>query len=229
MENVIFVKKYPNDDTLFPLNKKEVCRYAGYSKLLESDDEMIGKMLDGVIDECKGVLSYKVCYRRVELTWEDGIPKLPLDIHSKNLAAHLDGCSEVIIFAATIGLGIDRMIAKYQRISPTKALLLQAYGAERVEKLCDVFCEEIENSVKNEGLYCTSRYSPGYGDLPLEVQREVFTLLDCNRQIGISLSESLLMTPSKSVTAIFGLSKNDSEKNKHKCHKCGMKDCVYRH
>ena len=64
---------------------------------------------------------------------------------------------------------------------------------------------QIAEEAAAEGRTCTPRFSPGYGDLPLETQRDVFRLLDCERKIGVWLNESLLMTPSKSVTAIFGL------------------------
>ena len=53
-------------------------------------------------------------------------------------------------------------------------------------------------------MFFKPRFSPGYGDLSLEVQKEIFSLLDCPRKIGVSLGDSLLMTPSKSVTAIIG-------------------------
>jgi cobalamin-dependent methionine synthase I len=49
------------------------------------------------------------------------------------------------------------------------------------------------------------RFSPGYGDLPLELQTNLFKVLDCQHFIGLTLNDSMLMSPSKSVTAIVGL------------------------
>ena len=80
-------------------------------------------------------------------------------------------------------------------------MFFQAIGAERIESLCDAFCAEREA----EGLRLRPRFSPGYGDLPLELQRDLFRGLDCSRKIGLTLNESLLMSPSKSVTAIAGI------------------------
>ena len=71
------------------------------------------------------------------------------------------------------------------------------------------------------------RFSPGYGDLPLELQKDVFRVLDCPRKIGLSLNESLLMSPSKSVTAIIGIGKGDVEAE-NKCSACEKTDCAYR-
>ena len=80
--------------------------------------------------------------------------------------------------------------------------MFQAIGAERIEAVCDCFCDEIKKE-----FVCSlkPRFSPGYGDLSLETQKQLFSILDCERQLGISLNSSLLMSPSKSVTAFVGL------------------------
>ena len=80
--------------------------------------------------------------------------------------------------------------------------MLQAIGAERLESFCDIFCRDISCEY-NEKL--RPRVSPGYGDIPLSMQKEIFSALDCSRKIGLSLNASLLMTPTKSVTAIVGI------------------------
>lgn len=204
-ENTVFVKKYDLADARFAVNEREIWRYSGYLGLPDGVGDSLQETLRQVEEELQQSFSYRVCYRQSAITWEEGMPVLPFTSQSKNLAKCLQGTKEVILFAATIGLEIDRKIARYQKLSPTKALLMQAYGAERIECLCDVFCKEMQDELAKEGMRCTPRYSPGYGDLPLETQIDFFRLLDCNRQIGISLNESLLMTPSKSVTAIFGV------------------------
>ena len=79
---------------------------------------------------------------------------------------------------------------------------MQALGAERIEALCDAFCDSL---ISEKGVLLRPRFSPGYGDLPLEVQKDIFSLLECHKRIGVSLNESLLMSPSKSVTAFVGL------------------------
>ena len=80
---------------------------------------------------------------------------------------------------------------------------MHAIGAQQVEGACDRLCGRLAEQFPDRQL--TDRYSPGYGDLPLAVQREVMEALDCGRTVGITLSDSLLMTPSKSVTAIIGM------------------------
>lgn len=250
-ENTIFVKRYREENRIPDIQEREIWRYAGYLGNAGTVEAELKDVLQQVLKECTQ-FSYKVCYRRMEIGWEGGMPVLPFECHSKDLTTNLQNCKEIILFAATVGLEIDRQIAKYQRISPAKALMMQAYGAERIESLCDLFCDDMEQLLQQEGLCTHPRYSPGYGDLPLEVQRDMFRLLDCNRQVGISLNESLLMTPSKSVTAIIGIqdrklcgtSENSTrgadgceseqgcsvqeKRPHHNCALCDKKDCAFR-
>lgn len=223
-----------------PFCEKEILRYAGCKS---SDDELL-QLLRASIEEVRGKLVYKVCYRELPVTIENSVCDFGgFHLQSKNLAQNLQNCNSVILFAATIGVEIDRLIAKYGRISPSKALMLQAIGAERIEALCDVFCADI---AKEKQMKTKPRFSPGYGDLALEAQRDFFKFLDCSKQIGLSLNDSLLMSPSKSVTAFLGLvdseKRTDSKtsivsekitdeeiKNKaNKCAACAKADCIYR-
>ena len=133
-----------------------------------------------------------------------------------------------VVFAATIGLELDRLIARYSRLQPVKALMFQAIGAERVEALCDAFNEEVKCRAAENGESTRPRFSPGYGDVPLALQADIFCVLDCPRKIGLSLNASLLMTPSKSVTAIIGVGKGPKQPDKEKCSACTKGDCAFR-
>lgn len=168
-------------------------------------------MLDELMVEASAVLDFRVCYSEVPVSFlGDGIDFGFCKTTSKNLCKNLCDCESAVIFAATVGIGLDRLIAKYRAISPAKALLLDAFGAERVESLCDAFSDDIKAEKIKLGKICRPRFSPGYGDLLLNMQKDIFALLDCPKRIGISLNESLLMSPSKSVTAIIGIA--DKEK-----------------
>lgn len=227
-ENTVFVKNY-RENEIVEAKDSEIWRYAGIPLGKNRIDGELNKTFQEVKGEIEGVFAYKACYRRMNLSWEKGEPCLPFTVKSMALSRLLENCNEIIIFSATVGLEIDRYIAKQQRISPVKALLANAYGAERIENLCDTFCEDIKNTLSGEGLFITRRFSPGYGDLPLETQREMFALLDCNRKIGVSLNESLLMSPSKSVTAIIGIKQGKCENvSEHKCADCNKADCIFR-
>lgn len=163
-------------------------RYAGVKG--EADEKTLG-LLNECLQECKTAFSYRVCY--CEGTSSALMESISAAKESESLARFLSGAEQTIVFAATVGLGIDRLINRYVGVSPVKALFFQAIGAERIEALCERFCKEL-------GL--KKRFSPGYGDFALTAQREIFSLLGCEKRIGLSLTDSLLMTPTKSVTAI---------------------------
>ena len=215
---MIYTKNYPAPK----LNERECLRYAGTTPQNVSAEERA--LFEACLTEVENKLTYKICWGRFPVKrGGNGLDFGFLQPDSRALMKNLEGCEEVIVFAATIGLEIDRLIRRYTNLSPAKALFFQAIGAERIESLCDTFCEEL----KAEGLQLRPRFSPGYGDLPLELQKDIFRVLDCPRKIGLSLNESLLMSPSKSVTAIIGIGGGKIEE-KNKCSACEKSDCAYR-
>lgn len=123
---------------------------------------------------------------------------------SGSLAAHLEGCRDVYLVCGTIGTGFDALQRKASATSASDSLILQAIGAAMIENLMDSAENEIRKELA-EGESLTPRYSPGYGDFPLDAQRALLDLLDTPRRIGVSLTGSLLMTPSKSVSAVIGV------------------------
>ncbi len=123
-------------------------------------------------------------------------------VRSRDLAAHLAGCRRAILFAATAGAMIDREIQKQTRLSPSRAYEAQMEGTRVIERFCDALCEQFAKEQKSK---LRTRFSPGYGDLSLEVQREVFRVLEPAKHIGLCLNDSCVMSPSKSVTAFVGV------------------------
>lgn len=212
---MIFVKTYNEPE----FNIKEILRYSG-----ARDMEGLYELVEDAISQAKEVLTYKVCYGEFPVSINDDEVMLPsLRIKSKALAKNLSSCEKILIFGATVGIGIDRLIAKYGGLSPAKALILQGIGAERIEALCDTFCSDM----KKEYGKIKPRFSPGYGDLDISVQKDIFRLLDCHRKIGLTLNESLLMSPSKSVTAIVGIGECEKEE-KSGCETCTKTNCEFR-
>lgn len=194
MKQTVFVKNY----SLPPIKTNEVLRYAG-----GTDDIGTTNLLSECLKEVKDILNCAVCYKELSLKICGDVCQFgEFNVISKNLAKNLEDCNRVVLFGATLGLGIDRLIAKYSKISPSKALIFQAIGAERVETLCDTFCHDIKNSLKID---LKPRFSAGYGDLPLETQKVIFASLNCAKHIGLTLNDSLLMSPTKSVTAFVGI------------------------
>lgn len=209
-----------------PVDTREILRYAG----VRGESPEIDPLLQECLAEASAVLSYQVCWSVFPLSQAEG--QLDLGFArtaSAALTKHLGGCPQVLVFAATTGIGLDRLIHRYSRLSPAKALLLQAIGTERIEALCDTFCQEIAAQQADLGKGITRRFSPGYGDLPLALQKDIFRVLDCHRSIGLTLNDSLIMSPSKSVTALVGLADTPlCSESAAGCAACQQTSCAYR-
>ena len=191
-----------------PVNRQEVLRYMGCR---EVTDEMLA-LVETCMSMAKEAFDFRVCYTGTFVRVEgDRVDLGFARVNSHALALNLKDCSRAVIFGATVGLEIDRLITKHGRLSPAKGLCLQALGAERIEALCDLFNGEIMSREAEAGNTTRPRFSPGYGDAPLELQRHMFAVLDVPRRIGVSLNDSLLMSPSKSVTAIIGIKEKKEE------------------
>lgn len=198
--NNVFVKSYKD----IPVNRKEVFRYMHCSKPSEETE----RLLEKCIDETKSLLSYKVCYSVFDVGFDGDMIDLGFSkVVSKSLAINLKNCEKIVLFAATVGHSFDLYIKKEALFSQSEAVCLQALGSERVESLCDLFNSQIKVEFEEKGYFSKPRFSPGYGDLSLELQKEIIPTLECTKILGISLSENLMMSPSKSVTAIIGFNK----------------------
>ncbi len=192
------INTYSVDD--IEININEVLRYMGCGH--DVADEKVLNLAKKCIDEVKPKLTLKACYDKFKIS-SDG-DKLDLGfttVISKDLKKNLGNAKEVFLFVATVGVELDRLMWKYSLTSPAYATAIQAVGAAAIEQWCDILCEHLSESA---GELCP-RFSPGYGDLPLSLQQEILNTLDCGRKIGVSLTDSMLMLPTKSVSAIVGI------------------------
>ncbi|MBR6742593.1 MAG: hypothetical protein IKM09_04020 [Clostridia bacterium] len=167
-----------------PVSKEEMLRYARSPHPTKEVEEL----LESALDEALPHFTYSVVYGDVSEAGE------------KLKDAFKNGG---VVFVASVGAGIDRLVRRYSQADTARALMLQAIGAERIEALCDAFCADMEKEYAERGVRLKKRVSPGYKGYPLELQRDIFKALDCARTIGVSLTDSLLMVPSKSVSAVL--------------------------
>ena len=140
--------------------------------------------------------SPEVALRRAELERE-----APIAARSTWIRTRL-GERDVVFLCGTIGAEFDAWQRRLSVTSAADALLSQQIGLDAVEAVIDGLEEEIREKVEVEGKRLLPRRSPGYGDLPLELSREIINCLDATKKIGVSITDSNLLVPSKSVTAI---------------------------
>ena len=189
--------------TISQTNTGEVLRYMGCPP--ERADGALIAQVEACARELLAVIRPRWSWRTVSLTLEAGGVRLEsgLLLPGEDLKAHLSGCSRGAVFCATLGAEADALIRRAERLDMGRALTLDCCASAAVEEACGQIEGELQG--KFPGCSFPFRYSPGYGDLPLSVQPALLDALDAGRRLGVTLTESLLMVPMKSVTAVVGI------------------------
>lgn len=210
------------------VDRTEIYRYLGYRG--SRPDETVCALVESCLVEVDRAAIPRQVTLRVPVRLEGKKVALgQLSVESGALAKNLQGCSEAFLFAATLGPGIDQLLRRYGRLQVSRAAVIQAVSAAAIEDWCDRCQRELAEGLPS-GLSLRSRFSPGYGDLPLSFQRPLLAALQADRRIGIGLTDTLLMTPSKSVSAIIGIrcGKEAKAPAQQKCDGCANSGCPYR-
>jgi len=188
----------------------EVARYLGYPVTVEPEEAVAGK-ISGAISRMRPLLQPRLVWDQFPLLVDEQKGTVILSpgtaseavITSANLAFNLRSCSQVVLFAATIGAPVDAAIRRTTATNPVEASIWQATGAMFVESFVDGFNDLIRKETEASGGSTAARFSPGFGDCSLENQKLFFSLLNCSK-IGLTLMNTLIMAPEKSVTAFIG-------------------------
>ncbi len=185
---------YTVSPKLLEVNTKEALRYLN----IKSPDEALLRLTMDCIDEAKSIASLKAVYVKSGVVVENDTVRLDfMEMKSTKLAAFLNGCKEVYVFAATMGMRADMLVNRYLKTEASKGVIFNAACVA----LEEAFCDRLNGYLL--GVDASSRrFSPGYGDLSLEYQKELLKYLDAERKIGVSLTDGCLMVPTKTVTAI---------------------------
>lgn len=202
-------------------NRKEALRYLG----AKQNDEAAGVLVDLVYLKLRNEVQARHVLQKHSIVVDDTGVTLDTGVRftSRDLAAHLKGCEKALVLGATLGSRVDIAIRRLALGSVAEGAAAQAVAAALIESYCD----EVQAGADADGLAQRPRFSPGYGDWNLAEQKLLFPVLDCAKRIGLTLTEGLMMAPSKSVTAIIGLSEK-TECVWNKCMTCKNKSCPYR-
>ena len=214
-------------------DRKEIIRYLGYHGV--SPDEEVLREIELCVEQLQKAVTPRYVYEKFPLSRsrgqnsEEQLCFAGITVASRNLSANLQGCSAVYLMAVTLGPGPDLLIRRAGIEKVSRAVILQAAAAAMTETWCDQVNERIRLEAERNGLYTRPRYSPGYGDLPLTMQTDISRILNMPKEIGVSLTDTLLMTPSKSVTALIGVSDRPGESGGRGCGNCKASAyCAYR-
>lgn len=204
-----------------PQNKDEVLRYLGYKN--QRIDTQLDNLIEESMIETRKIIKPRRIYRSFDILRMNGLINLSgcnLVLDGEDIKEHLKKAERCVLMAVTLGNEIDTKIRYYERIDMTKALILDACATTAIEEICDNICKEIEDELIVRNNTLTSRYSPGYGDLSIDIQKSFLSVLGAERSIGLTVSEHNILMPRKSVTAIVGIVDNEYKENKFKCLNC---------
>lgn len=209
------------------IDKNEVLRYLGY-RGKPADAETLER-----IDRCIALLEENTSPRSLSrvfpVTLEPGAVVIGgVTIKSRDLRSHIDGCREAAVFAATLGAQADLLLRRYSKTDMSRAVILQACAATMIERYCDECNDVLAQESQKRGLYLRPRYSPGYGDFSITHQTDLLGMLDCQKKIGLTVTDSFMLAPSKSVTAVIGLTTEEKSCHIAKCMECKAVNCPFR-
>ena len=200
------------------LNRAEAVRYLGGAGI--ELDEKMNRLLDECETELLSCAQPKYLYK---------IISLPCDeiMRGRDIASHLEGCDSAVLMCATLGAEVDRLIRIAQISDMARAVVLDSLASVAIEQVCCRVDEMLAQFMPDK--HMTFRFSPGYGDYPIELQKYFLHTLDSARKIGLSTNDSYLLVPAKSVTAVAGISDKPIEQKKRGCAVCNLRDrCKFR-
>lgn len=209
------------------LNRAEALRYMGY-RTTTPDKQVIG-----LIDECErellSAIKPKYLYKFFEITHGDNfvfINGTSLVFKGADICEHLKDCDHCVLLCATLSSEPDSLVRAYETVDMTKALITDCLASAAIEQVCYMAEAEIKSLLKDYNF--TWRFSPGYGDFDIKIQSDFVKVLDAQKRIGLNVTDSSILVPRKSVTAVIGLSKGKISKGKRGCVCCNMRDrCEY--
>ena len=230
MAGAVSVESYSVDS----VDRTEVLRYLGYSgQVLDAD---LDARIDDVVDRCLAVCRPRGCVAVFDVAGEksragekDGGPVVrlagtALELRGFSIAEHLDGAVAVGVLAVTVGMGVEAELRRLSLTDHVAQVIFDAAATTAVERAADAAEASLVARAAERGLHCNWRFSPGYGDLPMETQPVLLAALDAQRQLGITLTPTLLMTPTKSVTAVLGMFEQPPATGHRSCKGCACFD-----
>ena len=209
------------------LDIMEALRYLGAGS---SPPEVLRRDMEQIADQLTAAVRPRYAYRVFSTVHEErGVPlrEAGILLTGRSAARMLAQCDQAVLLICTLGAGFETMLRAEQARDMARAVMLDACGSAWVESGCNAAEEEL--AARFPGRYLTDRFSPGYGDLPLALQPAICAALDAGRRVGVQVTDSFLMNPSKSVTAVIGLSDRPQQARIRGCAYCSMREtCTLR-
>lgn len=214
---------------MYRVDKEEALRYLGY-RGQEVTDELLARM-DAVMRRCEQELrpDGRFAIYPVVKTESNGAPAIALEgsnlvFEGKDIFEHLDGAKEAAVMAVTLGARSEQELQRLSALDPLEAVVYDASCSALIESVADAWEDKIVHEALERGLVTNWRYSPGYGDFPLEAQPAIVRALRADTALGLTVTQSCFLLPTKSVTAVIGLFEQDpGRKPVAPCSRCKLR------
>ena len=216
-----------NEIVLTQLDTDEILRYLGCPP--EQADAATRRLAEDCAEEMLALIRPRWTYRADSVSpTPDGVRLgCGLLLPGADIRRHLRDCERITLFAITLSAAVDLAIRRAESRDLARALCLDCCATTAVEQACDRIEAELRAAYPEWNL--TSRFSPGYGDLPLAMQDRLLEFLDAPRRIGLCANDHHILTPRKSVTAIMGLTRKEAAATRRRCEDCpAHAGCQYR-
>lgn len=199
--------------------KDNALKYLGYQG--QRLDETMNQLIDECLEEIQTLADFKVVSKTYHLSFHPlKIKEVNCLINYPDLNELFQNCDEVMIIACTLGIQFDRKIKYYSKINMTKMTILDAVGSSYLEALCDEYEQSFQFKER------TFRFCPGYGHVPIELNHDLARILDCSKHIGLTIQDSHILLPQKSMIGLIGIGESKMKKS---CHNCiNIKNCAFR-
>ncbi len=198
--------------------KEQALKYLGYHH------QDIPNSFHHLYDECekevKEYSNFKVVYKVLALSDDLMIDELNIKMDFEDTRFYLKGCHQMMLIAATLGVSLERRLKYMQKIDMSKAVIMDAIASSYLEYCLDEYEKILD--IKNR----TFRFAPGYGDVPLYLNKPFAKYLDIYKHLGVTLSDHYLFIPQKSMLGFIGIGK--SQKSRQCGHCIRKKKCLLR-
>lgn len=212
----------------YEIDRAEVLRYLH----CETEDDSTRVLIDRCMAEIKQAARPRTVHRVFNIVQDEDVIAFEgagLKIPGSDMQRHLKGCRSAVLLAATLGEGVDRAIRMAQITDMARAVVLDCCASAMVESVCNAAEGRLRAEVVSRGEFLTSRFSPGYGDVPLAVQKDFLAVLEAGKRIGLSASSENLLIPRKSVTAVMGIADHPVSGALAGCKTCALRGkCEFR-
>ncbi|MEZ4357316.1 MAG: methionine synthase [Eubacteriales bacterium] len=212
---------------ILSIDKEEACRYLGYKG--QPSEQVLNALIESE-QRLLSVIAPRYIYSSFDINRVEKGVKLRgtgLVLTGKDILKHLEGSQKAVILSATIGANVDAVLRAAEISDIASAVMMDALASSAIEQVVDKVEEKIKDEFYKYKL--TSRFSPGYGDLPLNIQEKLLDVLNAPKRIGLCVNDKNMLTPIKSVTAVMGLYLGETKEGSSPCERCNLAgNCPYR-